>query len=156
MNEHANTIETVQPSDLSIIPSASLENQLMASAENSFCTFPIDTEDSKIKLFNAMNSPDHSVSEMINQVITIKDFYAESVELPNAETGELMACVRVVLFDDKGETYSAVSVGIVSSLKKLLRVFGHPSGWVKPLAVKIKQVKVEKGSMLTLELAKNK
>ena len=59
---------------------------------------------------------------------------------------------RIVLIDDKGESYQCVSNGVWGSLKKMFAVYGAPT-YEEPINVVVKQVKVKRGTMLTLEVA---
>ena len=70
----------------------------------------------------------------------------------NEETGEVSVAPRVVLIDDKGKAYQSVSVGIYSSLKNIMFVYGDPSTWEKPVKVKITQITKGKNKMLNLKV----
>ncbi len=133
-----------------------LEMQLSDGGNTAYCSFAATDSAAKAMLFNGMNNPDHRVADQINQVIEVKDVYAEMVDIADEDTGEITQCPRIVLFDSKGESHVAVSVGLLSALKKLFKVFGQPSEWEKPLPLKVRQVNVKAGSMLTLELTKGK
>lgn len=131
-----------------------LETALTVQA-NSFCSFTPTDAESKAILFNGMNNPDHRIADEINSVISVQHVYIEMVDIANEETGELTACPRIVLFDDKGESHVAVSLGVLSALKKLFKVFGRPETWEKAIPLRVKQVSVgSTNKMLTLEYAK--
>lgn len=115
------------------------------------CTVKGDTPEEKALVFNAANNPQHKINDFINKKIMVKDFYAETLELVNEETGEIEKAPRIVLIDDQGEAYECVSVGMFSSLKKLIAVFGAPT-WENPIPVVIKQEKVKNGTMLTMSV----
>ena len=114
-----------------------------------FCSVKAETMAEKALVFNAANNPQHKVNDFINKKILLKDVYAETLELCNAETGESEKAPRIVLIDENGEAYECVSVGMFSSLKKLIATFGEPT-WEDPIPVVVKQEKVKNGSMLTL------
>jgi hypothetical protein len=114
-----------------------------------FCSVKAETMAEKALVFNAANNPQHKVNDFINKKIMLKDVYAETLELCNAETGEYEKAPRIVLIDENGEAYECVSVGMFSSLKKLIATFGEPT-WEDPIPVVVKQEKVKNGSMLTL------
>lgn len=114
-----------------------------------FCSVKAETMAEKALVFNAANNPKHKVNDFINKKIMLKDVYAETLELCNAETGEYEKAPRIVLIDENGEAYECVSVGMFSSLKKLIATFGEPT-WEDPIPVVVKQEKVKNGSMLTL------
>ena len=83
-------------------------------------------------------------------VIAIEDVLVEIVELENDETGELQKAPRIVLIDDNGKSYQCVSVGIMSGLKRIFKLFGPPT-WEEPVKMKIKQITKGKKQMLSLE-----
>ena len=118
-----------------------------------YCSFDTSTAAGKVKLFNAQSNPEKRVADFINMAIEIKEIFAEMVEIPDEETGEVEAVPRCILIDAKGVSYVAVSKGIFGDLKRLIGIFGNPSEWEKPLKVTVKQVAVKAGSMLKLQLA---
>lgn len=116
-----------------------------------YCSVRAETMAEKALVFNAANNPQHKVNDYINKLIMLKDVYAETLELVNQETGEYEKAPRIVLIDENGEAYECVSVGMFSSLKKLIATFGEPT-WDEPIPVIVKQEKVKNGSMLTLSV----
>lgn len=124
----------------------------MTSAVTQFCSMTAKTDEERAKLFNAMNNPDKRLADCINMTIKAKDLYVEVVNCTNEETGETTACPRMVIIDDKGVSYQAVSIGIYSALKKVIQVFGAPT-WEKPISLEVKQITKGSRKMLTLNVA---
>lgn len=125
----------------------------MTSAQLSFSSLKADTDEEKASLFNAINNPEKRLADCINMKIKAKDLYIEVVNCTNEETGEVTACPRIVIIDDKGVSYQAVSLGIYSALKKVIQIFGAPT-WEKPISLEVKQVTKGTRKMLTLNIAK--
>lgn len=125
----------------------------MTSAQLSFSSLRAETDEEKASLFNAINNPEKRLADCINMTIKAKDLYIEVVNCTNEETGEVTACPRIVIIDDKGVSYQAVSLGIYSALKKVVQIFGAPT-WVKPINLEVKQVTKGTRKMLTLNIAK--
>lgn len=125
----------------------------MTTAKTQFTSVVAVTDEDKARLFNAMNNPDERISNMINMKIMAKDLYIEVVNCTNTETGVVTACPRIVIIDDKGKSYQAVSIGIYSALKKVIQVFGSPT-WEKPIPLEVKQITKGDRKMLTLNVAK--
>ena len=123
----------------------------MTSAQTQFCSMVATSDEDKAKMFNAMNNPDKRLADCINMKIKAKDLYIEVVNCTNEETGEITACPRIVIIDDKGVAYQAVSLGIYSALKKVIQVFGAPT-WEKPVTLEVKQVTKGTRKMLTLNV----
>lgn len=126
--------------------------ELSQPESNAFCSIKEDSLEAKKLVYNASNNPTHKIDDYINKEIALKDVFVEIIELANENTGELEQAPRIVLIDDKGESYQCVSNGIFGSLKKLMAIFGEPT-WEEPIHVVVKQVKVKRGTMLTLEVA---
>jgi hypothetical protein len=127
--------------------------ELSAEGGNFYTSLKGETREDKKRLFNAMNSPDANVSDYINKSINLKDVYVEMVEMPDEKTGEIVNAPRIVLFDDKGKSYQAISKGMMMALKAAFIVYGEPHTWSEPLPITIKQVSVKNGrSMLTFDV----
>lgn len=123
----------------------------LTSAQTQFCSVVAATPEEKAKLFNAMNNPEKRIGDCINMTINAKDLYVEVVNCTNEKTGEVTACPRIVIIDDKGVGYQAVSVGIFSALKKVIQVFGAPT-WESPVKLKVQQITKGSRKMLTLNV----
>lgn len=125
----------------------------MTSAQLSFSSLKAETDEEKANLFNAINNPEKRLADCINMKIKAKDLYIEVVNCTNEETGEVTACPRIVIIDEKGVSYQAVSLGIYSALKKVIQIFGAPT-WEKAITLEVKQVTKGTRKMLTLNIAK--
>lgn len=123
----------------------------MTSAKTQFCSMSANTPEEKAQMFNAMNNPDKRIADCINEVINARDLYVEVVNCTNQETGEVTACPRIVIIDDQGKGYQAVSIGIYSALKKVIQVFGAPT-WAQPVPLKVVQISKGTRKMLTLSV----
>ena len=66
------------------------------------CSVKAEDAASKAIVFNAATNPDYKVKSCINKKIRVKDLYAESIEVVNEETGEIVNVPRMVLIDDEG------------------------------------------------------
>lgn len=125
----------------------------MTSRQLSFSSLKAETDEEKANLFNAINNPEKRLSDCINMKIRAKDLFIEVVNCTNEETGEVTACPRIVIIDDKGVSYQAVSLGIYSALKKVIQIFGAPT-WEKAIVLEVKQVTKGQRKMLTLNISK--
>lgn len=125
---------------------------LTAPKNECFCSIVANTAEEKKALFNATNNPDHRLKEFVNKPIKVKDVFVEVVECTNRETGEVRKCPRIVLIDDKGVSYTAVSIGVFSALRKLFTIYGTPDTWEKPLTLTPKTIEKDKFSILTIAM----
>ena len=128
-----------------------VRQELSAESPSTYCSVQGGDRKAKALVYNAMNNPTHRVGDCINKKLLIKDVLAEVIELENEETGEMQQVPRVVLIDEKGESYQAVSTGIFNAVKKAIAVFGAPT-WDEPLPIVIKQVSLGKNQMLTFDI----
>lgn len=124
----------------------------LTSRTMQYCSMVANTTEEKAALYNAMNNPDFRLADSINETIKIKDVFVEVVNCTNQDTGEVTACPRIVLIDDKQKGYQCVSIGVFSALKKLFGVYGEPCTWEKPIPIKVKQITKGERKMLTLNV----
>lgn len=135
-----------------MLATVDLSAELSQQSTTSYCSIKGGDRKTKAKLYNASNNPEHKVGDFINKTIKVKDVLVEVITIADEDTGEVETAPRVVLIDDKGKAYQAVSVGIFNAVKKAINVFGEPT-WEEPLEVIIKQIPVGKGnSMLTFDV----
>lgn len=125
----------------------------LTSRTTQYCSMLAETAEEKAVLFNAMNNPANRLGDCINQTINVKDVFVEVVNCTNEQTGEVKACPRIVLIDDKNTGYQCVSIGVFSALKKLFGVYGEPQNWEKPIPLMVKQITKGDRKMLTLNVA---
>jgi hypothetical protein len=97
---------------------------------------------------NAEPIADH-LGETINMVHAV--FQAVSVA---DGKGELNDTVRTVLLDADGNAYSAVSDGLIGSLRDVFGIMGQPATWPEPLPVKVVEKRGRSGfRFMKIELA---
>ena len=101
---------------------------------------------SKAKVYNMINNPDKRISDVIGEVIKIKDILAHNIEVINEETGEMINALRTVIIDENGTSYEAVSQGVTNSLARIMEIFGQPETWDEPIPVKPVQKSTRNGN----------
>ena len=121
--------------------------------QNVYCSKTAESEKEKKELFNALESCDVLLNDIVGTTIEIKDIYVEEKEVADSETGEIKTKYRTILFDVEGKTYATGSYGIYNVLKKIVGIYGLPTTWEKPLKVKVAKRPIGNGkSSLTLTL----
>lgn len=121
--------------------------------QNVYCSKTAESEKEKKELFNALESCDVLLNDIVGTTIEIKDIYVEEKEVADSETGEVKTKYRTILFDVEGKTYATGSYGIYNVLKKIVGIYGLPTTWEKPLKVKVAKRPIGNGkSSLTLTL----
>ena len=123
----------------------------LTTATVAFSSMNATSIEDKKRLYNAMNSPDGRIKDMVNMRIAIQDIYCEMVQCTSEETGEISNVPRIVLIDVDGKSYQAVSMGIYNAVRKLIQVFGVPT-WDGGLEVEVKQISKGNRSILTLNI----
>lgn len=114
------------------------------SVGESYCSFDVNTQENRKLLYNAINNTDFALGE-VQDVIYLKDIYAEKTSRIDDETGEEVDTISVYLIDNDGKTYHSVSRGIVASVQRLLTIFGEPQTWKESLAVKVNIKSIDGG-----------
>lgn len=114
----------------------------------------------KLKLYNAINSPDARLADFINTPIVIRDVVVSKVELVDKvnpagdnwdSEGTTRIGFRVVVIDMEDKSYTATSTGIYNSICTMRSIFGTLH-FEEGLTAVVKQVKTKNGNSLTLAL----
>lgn len=144
MEKEIKNVENEEKRELTIFDS---ENKKI------YCSKVIETEEEKKEMFNALESCDILLNDCVNNEIELKDIYIEERQVVDKETGELKTKFRTILFDVNGQTYATGSYGIYNILSKIVKIYGLPDTWEKPLKVKVAKKPIKDGkSSLTLLL----
>lgn len=125
---------------------------LTSPTTTSYCSLSATSEKDKKMIFNAINNPTGRLSDFINMPLEVANVYAECVECVNRDTGEMKICPRIVFINTKGESFTAVSLGVYGALKKVFGIFGTPENWEKPLTIIPKQISKGEYKVLTFEI----
>lgn len=117
-----------------------------------YCSMQVTDEKSASILFKAMNQPDDSLGDHINETIDVTNIFIQPVAMANQETGEMNVVPRIVLFDVEGKTYVTVSRGIYNALKNMCAIVGTPETWKAPVTIKVGQRQIKERRMLTFDV----
>lgn len=117
-----------------------------------YCSMQVTDEKTASMLFKAMNQPDDSLGDHINETIDVTNIFIQPVPMPNQETGEVNIVPRIVLFDVEGKTYVTVSRGIYNALKNMCAIVGTPETWKAPVTIKVGQRQIKERRMLTFDV----
>ena len=117
-----------------------------------YCSMQVTDEKSASMLFKAMNQPDDSLGDHINETIDVTNIFIQPVPMVNNETGEMNVVPRIVLFDVEGKTYVTVSRGIYNALKNMCTIVGTPETWKAPVTIKVGQRQIKERRMLTFDV----
>lgn len=129
------------------LANVSAMDMLMNPNEQFFCSIPDDGKRAtKIKIYNAINSAETSLTDMIGKPLDVVDVVAHPISLTDEETGEIIDTVRIVLITKDGKAYHGVSNGILNSLQKIFSIVGMPSWADDPVKMEVRQVKTRNGN----------
>ena len=135
---------------------ATVDSQLsgLTGGRNTFAT-SIDrsTDEGQFTLLNALSDAEQ-VADHLGETLTLKDYIAQIVEYEDTATGEVMEGIRIIIVDDKGVAYSALSTGFYRSMMNILNVKGNPNTWDKPLPIRVDEVKGKRGKYYSIRLVK--
>lgn len=110
-----------------------------------FCSIENDgSRAAKIAIYNAINNKGESLDDHKGEVLNIVNVAAHPVTLVDETTGEAVNALRMVLVDESGRLFDAVSQGIASSMEKIFAIVG-PAPFDPPLAIKVVEQKTRKG-----------
>ena len=156
MNEQINKVQAEVVADSTALVEVARDNgfnaitvsELINPAETAmYCSIKDDgSMASKAAIFNTVNSPDRKLSEYIGEVISLRNIVAHPIALLDENTGEMIEALRVVLVDDKGVSYEAVSNGVANAVSRILQIFGQPDTWAEPVKVKAVQKQTRNGN----------
>lgn len=126
---------------------------------NVYCSLDISTDEGKKLAFNASSNPKFSLKEAVNKPIKMVGLYVEAVSmeqdsegLPEGFEPVTRMMPRMVIIDEKGDSYACVSTGAFHALRRIVSLFGAPNTWEKPLTIVPLLKKANKGQVLTVEL----
>lgn len=122
------------------------DNKLIAS-------FPVETEDDRKMLYNAVQTTEDRISDLINMNINITGVICQPVQIEDDVTGELKDAMRTILFDDEGRSFACASTGMYQAVCALDAIWAPASTWREnPVPAKIRQVDTKRGRTFTVEL----
>lgn len=114
------------------------------SHSSAYCTMQALDNKARVTLFNACSNP-VKLSTMINKRFKLLHIYAEIIRVKSEMSGEMVNAPRVILIDDHGQGYQAVSTGIYNSVKRIISLFGNPATWDAPHTVEVQHVDLKDG-----------
>ena len=128
------------------VTGTSIDNKIAGiSGSRAMFATSFDTSDraGQVKLIGAIGEAE-PIDEYLGETINLVDYVAQIVEFVN-EDGEMQEGVRIVLIDDEGKSYAAMSDGLMKSLQTFVSVMGSPATWPEPLPIKVVEVKSRRG-----------
>jgi hypothetical protein len=152
---NAESMEDVKTNEVAVVEDIA-KNLTPAVFEKSdeafFSSIEPTNRETAVKVFNAINGAENSLSDHLGEVLEITDMVAHTITLQDEITKEDVKALRVVLLTKDGVGYHSVSQGVVSSLQKIISIVGT-APWNPALKIVPTEVKTRKGyKTLTLRL----
>lgn len=116
-----------------------------------YSSMNVQDHDQAVAFYNAVTNPTGKLKEHINETLNLVHVSVELIEVKR-EDGSANIAPRIVLVTDAGESYSCVSVGVYSALKRIFSLFGTPDTWKNPLPIKPVLQAIKKGQVLSIQL----
>lgn len=108
-----------------------------------------DNFEDKLRVVQALTTSEPIDPAHIGEVINLKDFVAQAIQIKDnsdgPNRGQLIDAARVILIDEDGTAYHAISVGLASALRTLVQVLGEPATWPAPIPVTVAVEKTRSG-----------
>ncbi len=130
-----------------VLSSNALQNSidaLKSGKSNVLSTFSGSTHADKIKVIAAMTSA-LPVADNLGKSIMLRNVVVQPIEMADEKTGELTTVPRIILVDEDGTSYAAISSGIFRSLENIFGILGQPSEWPEALEVHVSEAKSRAG-----------
>lgn len=138
--------DDTKPSDV-----AALERRIqgVGKAKTLMSTLPADTfEDALANVSTFTNSV--ALADQGQLTIDLRNVIIQSITMPDTKTGEPKAVPRIILVDENGQGYHAISEVMLGSLEVLFGLVGHPSTWPTSIPTRMEKVKAAQGHAFTL------
>lgn len=88
----------------------------------------------KVKVFNALNNAEASLSDMVGQSIPIIGYFVQKKESLDENTGEIKVGKIITVIDDTGKAYVTNSKSFIDAMNIAKQVFNYD--WnEKPLVI---------------------
>ena len=116
----------------------------LKAGHGAYCSMHALNNKARVTLFNACTNP-KKISDMINKRIKVMHIYIEIIQVLSEQSGEMVNAPRVILIDEQGNGYQAVSNGIYNAVKRMYALFGDPGDWDAPHTVEVQHVSLKDG-----------
>lgn len=129
-------------------------NDLLATLEgmrggssNVVTTFEDSSWEARTATFDAMTNA-LRIDDNFGTVINLRNWVIQPVSMPVDEKDPskgTQLSPRIILIDEDGTAYAAISTGILTSLQNLAGVFGKPADWPSAIPVTVSEQKSRAG-----------
>ena len=159
--ESVSATMTIETGSAELVPVSS-SNALLATLDTMragrstvVSTFTDSSWETRTATFDAMTNA-LPISDNLGTVINLRNWVIQPVEMPVDEKdlskGTQLA-PRIILIDEDGSAFAAISSGVLKSLENLVGAFGQPSEWPSSIPVVVTEQKSRAGfRFMTLSL----
>ena len=106
----------------------------------------IDTStfDGKVRLYSALQNAE-KLADHLNEPLHMVNVVAQSVQVTDEQTGEMINSARVIIVTDDDKAYAATSPTLLAGINTMFGIFGTPNTWEKPIVVKVVECRSRRG-----------
>lgn len=143
MNKNNELAITRKPENMEVV------KEILGTAMTT-CSF-----DDPIDLVNIINGNAEDINDLINKPVIITDVMFQESYVVDEETGEVSDVIKTLMITEDGTLYGGISSGIAKCWKNAITVIGEDfRNWAYEIL--IRQEKVKRGNMYTLEIVSRK
>lgn len=137
-----------------------MENAIIRINEENpaYTSMTVTTKEERKAFYNAVENPDHKLSEFINKKITFSNVSMEMSQVQarddagNPIPDTFNPAVKTVLVTPDGKGIISTSMGVARALYSMFQIFGTPDTWDEPMTCIVKQVEIGKNRTFKLEV----
>lgn len=115
-----------------------------------------DDWDAKLAALNAVTNSE-PLRDHLGQPIAVTNIIIQSVviETTDPKSGEVTGSrqPRIILLDDSGNAFHAISGGLLKSVGNIIGIMREPSTWTSPVSIEVTKEKGKRGDYMTAKLS---
>lgn len=121
-----------------------------------YTSFKGESFESKVATLEATTNAE-KINEHLGETIVLKNVVVQAITVVDEETGEENDAARVILIDQDGNSYAAVSGGILKALTNIFAIVGEPHTWPEGgIAIKVVEERSRRGfRFMTIKLVEH-
>lgn len=123
-----------------------------------YTSMTVTTKEERKAFYNAVENPEHKLSEFINKKVTFSNVSMEMSQVQarddagNPIPDTFNPAVKTVLVTPDGKGIISTSMGVARALYSMFQIFGTPDTWDEPMTVVVKQIEIGKNRTFKLEV----
>lgn len=129
------------------------EDQLVSGTDRCVTTLDLSSKENKVLLLNLAEGDSKQLREFVNCELAITDYYCDTVEMRDNETGVMSEVPRIILIDQDRNGYRAMSMTVFRTVQRIIKIMG-PGPWEEPVVIMPVLTTKGKNQMLSLKIVR--